>query len=207
MTFVKYTYKHLHVAVSILLIDAISISHNSKADSVLVTNRPPAHAGWEASRDVALPVRAADSRAFKAEFTFTATASNNVLIAFGKDLNADGKLPAEETAVTVGWDRGAWFVQSGDLRTVFTNTPSNNTAATARTLRMAVRLDAGGTPTSLSFQDQDGSAVTFDGLMGVPAWISPKEWDAAALTARGWDVRDEEAQFSFMLDGTHIHLR
>ena len=207
MSLVKHAYKHSQAAVSVLLIAAIPLSHYGNAGSLVAATQPPAHPGWEVSQDVALPARAAGSRVFRAELTFTATPSNNVEAAFGKDSDADRRLSAEETAATVGWDRGAWFLRSSDLLTVFTNAPSGNTPATARTLRMAVRLDAAGTPTSLSFSDRDGNAVTFDGLEGVPPWISPGEWDTAALTARGRDVRDEAARFSFMLDGTHILLR
>jgi hypothetical protein len=79
--------------------------------------------------------------------------------------------------------------------------------ATNRTLKMSVRLSSDGTPLSLSFKDGNGTPLSFDGLEGVPSWMSPNEWDTAALTARGWDARDEQASFSFVLDGTQILLR
>jgi hypothetical protein len=176
-------------------------------NTTTITNLPPSNLGWEVSQDVRLPARSTDSRIFKVEFTFTATASNNVQIAFGKDANNDWKLPAEETSATVGWDRGAWFLQSGDLRTAFTNTPTNSMETASRTLRMSVRLNANGNPIALSFNDQTGGALAFQNLMGVPSWINPKEWDMAALTSRGWGERDETAKISFNLDGTHILLR
>lgn len=179
----------------------------AEAATTLVTNQPPPHAGWEASSDVLLPPRKAETRFFKAEISFTATASNNVQVAFGSDVDKDAKLPAEETAATLGWDRGAWFILSGDLLQKFTCIPQDAATSTNRTLRMTVRLTANGTPIGLSFKDGNGNPLAFEGLEGIPAWISPKSWDMAALTARGWDVRDEAAQFSFVLDGTHILLR
>jgi hypothetical protein len=72
---------------------------------------------------------------------------------------------------------------------------------------MSMRLSADGSPLSLSFKDGNGNALAFTGLEGIPSWISPKLWDTAALTARGWDAREEQATFSFMLDGTKILLR
>lgn len=172
-----------------------------------VTNQPPPHAGWEASQDVPLPPRQTETRFFKAEITFTSTASNNVQMAFGSDVDNDGKLPAEETAATVGWDRGSWFILSGDLLQKFTSIPQDASTATNRTLRMSVRFIADGTPIGLSFKDGNGNPLDFEGLEGIPSWICPKLWDTAALTARGWDARDEQAAFSFVLDGTHIILR
>jgi hypothetical protein len=185
----------------------LCFSMNAEAETLNVTNQPPTHAGWEVSQDVPLPPRQAETRFFKAEITFTSTASNNVQMAFGQDNDNDGRLPAEETAATVGWDRGAWFILSGDLLQKFTSMPQDASTATNRTLRMSVRLSADGTPIGLSFKDGNGNALAFTGLEGIPSWISPKLWDTAALTARGWDAREEQATFSFMLDGTKILLR
>ena len=179
----------------------------SGAATTVVTNQPPPHAGWECYRDVPLQGVQAETRIFRAEITFTATASNNVQMAFGKDSDKDGKLPSEETSATIGWDRGAWFILSGDLLAKFTCIPQDGMTATNRTLRMSVRLSSDGTPTRLSFQDGYGAPLAFEGLEGIPAWLSPKQWDMASLTARGWDVRDEEVKISFVLDGTHLLLR
>ncbi len=115
MTFVKPTVKKFQTLAGILLFVAMPLAQTCKAESVLVTNQPPPHAGWEASQDVPLPPRQTETRFFKAGICFTSTASNNVQMAFGQDIDKDGKLPAEETAATVGWDRGGWFILSGDL--------------------------------------------------------------------------------------------
>jgi hypothetical protein len=40
--------------------------------------------------------------------------SNAVLLVFGKDLNADGELSAEEIKYQVGWDAGAWVEYSAN---------------------------------------------------------------------------------------------
>jgi hypothetical protein len=180
---------------------------SAQASTTEITNQPPPHAGWEASQDVPLPPRQPETRFFKAEITFTATASNNVQVAFGSDVDKDEKLPAEETAATLGWDRGEWFILSGNLLQKYTSIPQDAATSTNRTLRMSVRLTADGTPIGLSFKDGNGTPLDFEGLEGIPSWISPKLWDTAALTARGWDARDEQAAFSFVLDGTHIILR
>jgi hypothetical protein len=155
---------------------------------------------------VPLPSRQAETRFFRAEIAFTATPSNNVQMAFGKDIDKDGRLPAEETSATVGWDRGAWFILSDDLLHKFTCVPQDTSTVTNRTLKMSMRISADGTPRSLTFKDGAGNPLAFDGLEGIPPWLSPKEWDTAALTARGWDARDEQATFSFLLDGTLILL-
>jgi hypothetical protein len=40
--------------------------------------------------------------------------SNTVLLAFGKDLNADGELSTEEIKYQIGWDAGAWVEYSAN---------------------------------------------------------------------------------------------
>jgi hypothetical protein len=196
-----------HIKASFFLVAVFNGAMYASAVSTVVTNIPPVHAGWEALTDVPLPPRQDETRFFKAEITFTATASNNVQMAFGTDIDKDGRLPAEETSATVGWDRGAWFILSGNLLQRFTCVPQDASTAVSRTLKMAMRFSANGTPLSLSFKDETGNLLVFDGLEGIPSWMSPKLWDTAALTARGWDARDEQATFSFVLDGTHILLR
>ena len=178
----------------IAVLSFLCVSISSDAATTVVTNQPPPHAGWEVSQDVPLPPRQAETRFFKAEITFTSTASNNVQMAFGSDVDNDGKLPAEETVATFGWDRGAWFILSGDLLQKFTCIPQDASTATNRTLRMSARLSADGTPIGLSFRDGNGTPLAFPGLEGIPSWIRPTLWDTAALTARGWDDRDEGAE-------------
>ena len=194
--------RRFHILVA-LFVGILSV----QATTTEITNQPPPHAGWETSQDVPLPPRQTETRFFKAEITLTSTASNNVQMAFGSDVDKDGNLPAEETAATVGWDRGAWLILSGDLLQKFTCIPQDASTATNRTFRMSVRLSADGTPIGLSFKDGNGNPLAFEGLEGIPSWINPKLWDMASLTARGWDSRDEQATFSFMLDGTKILLR
>ncbi len=206
MSLFKFSLGHFETAAGILLFVTIPLAQTCKAESVLVTNQPPPHAGWETSQDVPLPSRQTETRVFKAEITFTSTASNNVQMAFGQDTDKDGKLPAEETSATLGWDRGEWFILSGNLLQKYTCIPQDAATSTNRTLRMTMRLTADGTPIGLSFKDGNGNPLAFSGLEGIPAWISPKSWDMAALTARGWDARDEQATFSFVLDGTQILL-
>ena len=40
--------------------------------------------------------------------------SNSVLLAFGKDLDADGELSSEEIKYQIGWDAGAWVEYSAN---------------------------------------------------------------------------------------------
>ena len=70
---------------------------------------PPAFADGEVSGDAAIPAGTQDDlRRFRLVFSFDATPSNNVQIAFGHDSEPlDGALAAEEAAFIIGWDTSA----------------------------------------------------------------------------------------------------
>ena len=97
----------------------------------------------EVSGDTPIPSGARDNlRRFSLELAFSATSSNNVQVAFGRDAEPlDGKLAAEETAFTVGWDSGGWFLRPEGLRARYAMVPADGGTPRRRTLRAAVRVN------------------------------------------------------------------
>ena len=187
-----------------LLVLCVAIS--SDAATTVVTNQPPVYADREVSQHVQITSWDVNTREFRLELSLTATPSNNVQVAFGIDTNKDGYMPAEETKMTIGWLAGKWFIVSEDQRVTYTSGAYQGTAS--RTLKLNMKLNPDLTPKTLAFKDESGSAITFSGLPeAIPAWMYPRNWDTARLTARGWDDRDETAKISLVLDGTTIILR
>ena len=179
----------------------------AQAATTVVTNQPPFYADREVSQDATVSGCGGQTRIVNVELSFTATPSNNVQIAFGSDLNKDGRLSFGEVRMTVGWDCGRWFLASGDLSQEFTYAPEGaGTGSVYRTLKMPMRLNDGGVPLALSFADGT-SPFTFENFNTVPAWMRPQEWSMLRLTARGWDGRDEQALVKMSLDGNVIILR
>ena len=176
-----------------------------------VPRQPPAvFADCEASGDTAIPSGARDNlRRFSLEIAFAATPSNNVQVAFGRDAEPpDGKLAAEETAFTVGWDSGEWFLRPAGLKARHAIAPSDNRTPRRRTLRAAIRVNTSGAPTAVEFSDDTG-AFEFKGLAldPPPAWLTPSNWDLLRLTVRGAAVAEEDVRVRFLPDGAMIILR
>jgi hypothetical protein len=189
---------------AILLILCVPFSLD--AATTVVTNQPPVYADREVSQHVQITSWDANTREFRLELSLTATPSNNVQVAFGVDSAKDGYMPAEETKMTVGWLAGKWFIVSEDQRVSYTSGAYQGTAS--RTLKLTMKLNPDLTPKTLAFKDEADSAITFSDFPEViPVWMYPRSWDTVRLTARGWDVRDEEAKISLVLDGTKIILR
>jgi len=65
--------------------------------------------GADADTEAVVPGFVEPASRLMIDFTLTnPNSSNTVLLAFGKDLNADGELSTEEIKYQVGWDSGAW---------------------------------------------------------------------------------------------------
>ncbi len=71
----------------------------------------PSISATGANPDTEAVVQGGVEPASRVAIDFTVTnpnSSNTVLLAFGKDVNADGELSSEEIKYQVGWDAGAW---------------------------------------------------------------------------------------------------
>ena len=159
----------------------------------------PAFADLETSATFSLPGAAAGN--WRLALTLEGTPSNCVEIAFGRDADTNGALDADEISAAVGWDRGVWFASGGPgLEERFEAAPSGGALA------LDIYLTAAGAVKSAAFREGD-SPLAFAGMPPVPAWLDPRRWDTARLTARGGGARAEAAEIRVFPDGTHIILK
>ena len=157
----------------------------------------------EVSTNLALRSWDTNVRTFTLTLELTASASNNVQVAFGYDRSGDGDLAPDETGFVLGWDCGAWFMMSADDR--FTAQPPGS--ASRKTLTFALRLDAAGTPTMLTVKDGNTALVGFPVAGAVPSWLYSPAWNRMKVTARGVDPAAESLRVSLLDDGVRIILR
>ena len=157
----------------------------------------------EVSTNLALRSWDTNVRTFTLTLELTASASNNVQVAFGRDLSGDGDLAPGETGFVLGWDCGAWFMMSADDR--FTAQPPG--AASRKTLFFALRLGAAGAPVALTVRDGNTALVGFPVAGAVPSWLYSPSWNRMKVTARGVDPAGETIQVRLVEDGARIILR
>ena len=69
-------------------------------------------ADTEVSTNVAISLSAEAPRRLRFSLELEASPSNNVEVAVGCDVDGDGCLSLDESALTVGYDCGEWFVRS-----------------------------------------------------------------------------------------------
>jgi len=174
------------------------------ADVVTVTNGPPLDADGEVTAHARLPAWNGRERLIRLELALATAGSNNVEAAFGRDADGDGRLPAEEAALTVGWLNGRWFALSEDRRTFRASAPAGGTAS--RTLSLSVRLGPDLAPRAAVCADETGAPIAIDRLDAVLSGARPAEWNTVRLTARGPDACGGAAAVTLLADGTLLLL-
>ena len=137
--------------------------------------------------------------------TFTGTASNNLEIAFGQDVDRDGELSLRETDLILGWNCGHHFIERFKASEVYeeTNVGANDIA---RALGWNSRVRRDGRILSLVLTNECGAAFT-DILASPPSWIYDTRWNRMRITARGEAARDARFNFVIPSRGNVIFIR
>ena len=173
------------------------------ADTVLGGMPRCAYADTEAATNVPFAFQSAGVRGFCFELDFAGTPSNNVQLAFGRDLDSDGVLSADEADMTFAWDCGEWRIVNG--------TNLAFCAAAAATTNSAKRLewDLRMKRTRMRHLDVlENGAALFPELADSPEpWFYSPDWDILRLTARGVDAPAESARVVLDITGYTINLR
>ena len=165
------------------MVASLLLSSLCLASSFAVPTMPEAE--WddtEVVTNAALPTARADSRVFAFSLELDATASNNVEVAFGRDVNHDGMLSRAEADLLVGWDCGEWkVVDCGTGDEVVEQGTEGRV-----TLEWRHEFNAAYVPRSLSVTINDSAA--FAALAAnPPRFLYSPEWDTARVVCRGMD--------------------
>ena len=137
--------------------------------------------------------------------TFIGTASNNLEIAFGQDVNKDGELSLPETDLILGWSCGRYFLERFKASEICeeTNVGANDFV---RLLGWNSRVRRDGRILSLVLTNECGVAFT-DILTSPPSWIYDTRWNRMRITARGEAARDARFNFVILSRGNVIFIR
>ena len=173
------------------------------ADAVLGGMPRGEFADTEAATNVPFAFHRTWVRGFRFELDFAGTPSNNVQLAFGRDLDSDGVLAADETGMTFAWDCGEWRIVSGTNLAYF--------AAAAATTNSSKRLEWDLRMKRMRMRRLDVSengVALFPELVDSPEpWFYSPDWNILRLTARGVDASAESAGVSLDVTGYTINLR
>ena len=138
---------------------------------------PSAFPDTESVTNIAFSAGGVRDFLFTLSLQLDTSASNNVDVAFGRDLDGSGELDRSEADLLVGWDSGDWFWR--DRRSnAEGRTPRDGGP---RTLDWRLFLDSSRRAKSLKAFDGDG--VVFD--PSVPQTLFDPDWDMMRIATRG----------------------
>ena len=167
--------------------------------------QPSAFSDREASETRLMPISSNVTNVFQIILSHNASVSNNVEVAFGRDIiPSDGVLDAEESTFILGWDSGVWFLGRPGQRDILTATPVDSGIKRRRTLTFKLRLNHTGEPQELMVNDDTGSLVF---PPSPPSWMLPASWDTLRITTRGRDLAEEDVAVTFTRDGLVLILK
>ena len=161
------------------------------------------YADTETVTNVPFAFRRSGVKDFRFELDFAGTPSNNVQLAFGRDLNADGVLSADEADMTFAWDCGEWRIVNGTnfvclASAAVTTNSAKHVEWDLRMKRMRPdRLDV-----------LENGVPVFPECEGAPEpWFYSPSWNSLRLAVRGVDAAGESARVRLDVIGYIINLR
>jgi len=173
------------------------------ADAVLGGMPRGEFADTEAATNVPFAFQGKGVRDFRFVLDLAGTPSNNVQLAFGRDLDSDGVLAADEADMTFAWDCGEWRIVNGTNLAYF--------AAAAATTNSLKRLEWDLRMKRMKVRHLDvreNGVALFPELADSPEpWLYSPDWDILRLTSRGVDATDESARVALDITGYTINLR
>ena len=173
---------------SLALLSACALAAQGRA-AALPQLPEPACVDTEISTNIPFNAVRSDALEFGVSMAFAGTASNGVQIAFGRDLDCDGDLAPEETALLLGWRVGSYFIE-GAAGHVRISEAAEAAPGDARSLSLHVGLDRSFRPRTAAAANETGACLV-QALAEVPEWLYGADWNLMKLTRRGVDAVDE----------------
>lgn len=188
-----------------------SVAGQALARTVEVADLPKwIQADTEVSTNCALRIAKAERKRFTLSMELAATPSNNVQVAFGRDVNTNGVLELEEQQLVLGWDCGRWVMREG-LGASGDSGISGDLECAAADEEIVKRLEADvwsahGKVIRGSWTE-NGRPLDWGLPEELPPGLLDENWNMLRLTVRGVDAPNERFRAQVGAIGTVIFVR
>ncbi len=165
------------------------------AAEVMVPSMPMhAYIDTEVSTNIAINVHRSDARSLDVRIQIDGTPSNNLEVAFGRDLNTNGVLDGSEIDTVYGWRGGRYVVEDvRGWRRIESVVATNGLCGT-----MMVHIENDSEAVPRRFSATCGGATAFSELSAsAPAWLYRREWDTMRVVRRGAGLPSEWVRCKF----------
>ena len=162
-------------------------------------------ADTEVSTNIVLHGRRTDTWKVDLHIQLAGTSTNNLEVAFGRDVNKNGVLDVEEIETMYGWRGGRYFIE---------NVPAweriEVEAATNALCGVCdIHLENNSSVVPRRFAATCGGVAAFGGLATAhpPAWLFRREWDMVRVVRRGTGIPSEWVRCDIEYQSLSIRLR
>ena len=149
----------------------------------------PIFADTEVATNIVLHGRRTDTWKVDLHIQLAGTSTNDLEVAFGRDVNTNGVLDVEEMETVYGWRGGRYFIE---------NVPAweriEVEAATNALCGVCdIHLENNSSVVPRRFAATCGGVAAFGGLATAhpPAWLFRREWDMVCVVRRGAGISSE----------------
>lgn len=158
--------------------------------------------GTEVSTNVPFNVSRNDTTAFTVEMEQNGVESNNVQVAFGQDLDADGDLAPDETDLVLGWRRGSCFIEN--VENEDRRLDDSATDIEKLTMKMKVVNDSCYSPRIVSFTNELGECFSD---ITASDFLFKTNWNLLKVTRRGVESASEWCRITSSYRSFAIRIR
>ncbi len=163
------------------------------------------HSDTEVSTNIVLHGRRTDTWKVDLHIQLAGTPTNDLEVAFGRDVNTNGVLDVEEIETMYGWRGGRYFIE---------NVPAwerIEVEATANALCGVcdIRLENNSSVVPRRFAATCGGVAAFASLSvnPPPAWLFRREWNMVRVVRRGAGISSEWVRCDIEYQSFSIRLR
>lgn len=166
------------------------------ARTIIVPTQPVSEfADTEVSTNIVMHTSRTDTRDVEIHIQLAGTPTNNLEVAFGRDVNTNGVLEAEEIETVYGWRAGRYFIENTCSWERFETEAATN--ALCGVVDIQLKTNAEIVPKR--FTATCGGETAFAGLATrpPPAWLFREGWNMVRVTRRGAGLPSEWVRCKF----------
>lgn len=177
----------------------------SSARIINISTQPVSpYADTEVSTNVVLQTGRSDVREVKLHLQLEGTPTNDLEVAFVRDVNMNGVLGVSEVETVYGWRGGRYFIENVRAWDRFETEAADNAPCGVIDVQLK--------------NDRNYTLALFTATCGVerafiefetnpPAWLFRREWNMMRVVRRGTDIPPEWVRCSVNYEFFAIHLR
>lgn len=158
----------------------------------------------EVSTNVVLHTSRTDTRGLDVHIQFDGNPSNNLEVAFGRDVNTNGVLEVEEIETVYGWRGGRYFIENVPAWDRIETQPASG--ATGGVLDIHLENTSDVIPKHFT-ASCGGISAFADFTNSPPAWLFRREWTHMRVTRRGVGIPSGWVRSDIGYNYFHIKLR